>query len=337
MLLGIYARAKGSREIVEAALVEGLGADYRTGLAALLPARLDELDRPPALREQILPFVPGKHLIERTPNLPYGPAGWRNHLDIYRRKDRPAGQGRAPVLVNVHGGAWIMGDKDRQAMPLIHHLASLGWVCVAINYRLSPRGTFPDHIVDVKRALAWVKAHIAEYGGDPDFVVLSGGSAGGHLCSLATLSAGDPAYQPGFEDVDLRVQACVPFYGVYDFTNRTGNTKPLVRLLERTVVKKRLADARDVFDKASPMSRVNAGAPPFLVIHGTNDTLVPVGEARLFVELLRKASRAPVVYVELPEAQHAFEVWSSARTAHVIRGVARFLAVVHQRYETEKA
>ena len=90
------------------------------------------------------------------------------------------------------------------------------------NYALSPKATFPDHLIDVKRALAWVKEHIAEYGGDPGYVVISGGSAGGHLSSLAALTPNRPEYQPGFEAVDTTVQACVPFYGVYDFTNRDG-------------------------------------------------------------------------------------------------------------------
>jgi acetyl esterase/lipase len=203
-------------------------------------------------------------------------------------------------------------------------------VCVALNYRLSPKATFPDHLVDVKRALAWVKEHIAEYGGNPDFVVITGGSAGGHLCSLAALTPNDPEYQPGFEDVDTSVQACVPFYGVYDFTNRKGVGRGDMRIfLERVVVKASLERDRDAFDRASPMSRITADAPPMFVIHGANDTLVPVAEARLFVELLRETSRAPVVYAELPMAQHAFEVFPSMRTYHVVGAVERFVAVVY--------
>ena len=70
--------------------------------------------------------------------------------------------------------------------------------------------------------MAWVKEHIAEYGGDPAFVAVSGGSAGGHLCALLALTAGDPAFQPGFEEADTSVDACVPFYGVMDMTGRRG-------------------------------------------------------------------------------------------------------------------
>ena len=75
----------------------------------------------------------------------------------------------------------------------MYHLAARGWVCVAINYRLSPQATWPDHLVDCKRALAWIREHIAEYGGDPDYVVVTGGSAGGHLTAMMGLTAERPA------------------------------------------------------------------------------------------------------------------------------------------------
>ena len=109
--------------------------------------------------------------------------------------------------------------RSPQAYPLLSHLADHGWICVSIDYRVSPRNTWPDHIVDVKRALAWIKEHIAEYGGDPDFVAISGGSAGGHLAALAALTPNDPQFQPGFEDADTSVVAAVPIYGRYDWVS----------------------------------------------------------------------------------------------------------------------
>ena len=121
-----------------------------------------------------------------------------HRLDVIRRRGAPPAG--APVLVYIHGGAWVIGDKREQGLPLLHELARRGWVTVTINYRLSPRATWPDHIVDCKRALVWVREHIAEYGGDPGFIAVSGGSAGGHLAALLALTPGDPAFQPGFED-----------------------------------------------------------------------------------------------------------------------------------------
>ena len=131
------------------------------------------------------------------------------------------------MLLQVHGGAWTVGAKEHQGRPLMNQMAAKGWVCVAINYRLSPRDPWPAHIVDVKRAIAWVKDNIADYGGDPDYLAITGGSAGGHLTALAALTPGDPEFQPGFEDADTSVQAAVPFYGIYDFAGSTGLTNAI--------------------------------------------------------------------------------------------------------------
>jgi acetyl esterase/lipase len=201
-------------------------------------------------------------------------------------------------------------------------------VAVTINYGLSPRATWPDHIVDCKRAVAWVHRHIAEYGGDPSFVAISGGSAGGHLAALLALTSGDPAFQPGFETADASVDACAPFYGVYDMTAGRGTSRydeGLLMLLERKVFKRRLSDDPAVFEAASPLYRVHPDAPPFFVVHGTNDTLVPVRDARAFVKALRAVSRAPVQYAELPYTQHAFDVLPSVRSAHAVAAVVRFV------------
>jgi acetyl esterase/lipase len=252
----------------------------------------------------------------------------RNRLDIWRRADLPADAG-APVLVQVHGGAWVGGDKGQQGAPLMGHLAERGWVCVAVNYGLSPKATWPDHIVDVKRALAWVKDNIADHGGDPNFVVISGGSAGGHLAALAALTPGHAAFQPGFEAADTSVAAAVPFYGVYDFTNRDRTGKlDLEGFLAKTVMKTPLADDRAHWEEASPMSWVGPDAPPFFVIHGANDSLVPVEQGEAFATMLRAVSHQPVVFAALPRAQHAFDIFNSVRTIHTVRAVDRFLAVV---------
>jgi acetyl esterase/lipase len=249
----------------------------------------------------------------------------RHRLDVYRRADTGPG---APVLLQIHGGGWMIGNKDQQGLPLMYNLASRGWVCVAINYRLSPKATWPDHLVDCKRAIAWIREHIAEYGGDPDYIVATGGSAGGHLTAMVGLTANDPEYQPGFEDVDTSVHAMVPFYGVYDFRDRfgfRGKNDPLRKGLERYVMKSSRDDAIDAFDSASPMSHLRPDAPPALVIHGTLDRLVPVQEAREFVRMLREVSDSPVAYVELAGTHHAFEVFQSIRTLHTVAAVDRFL------------
>jgi acetyl esterase/lipase len=267
-------------------------------------------------------------------NIDYAGDGQHAHrLDIYRSKLRHPDAPPAPVMVYIHGGAWMIGDKREQGKPMMFELVARGWVCVAVNYRLSPKATWPDHMVDAKRAMAWVKEHIAEYGGDPSFIAVSGGSAGGHLCALLALSAGDPAYQPGFEDADTSVQACVPFYGVMDMTgdpDGSGLYGPgLLKMLEKSVMKTTMAEHPEVFRTASPTLRVRPDAPPFFVLQGANDTLVPVPVARTFVERLRAVSRAPVAYAELPLAQHAFDVLASLRCQATTSAVGDFLTGAH--------
>jgi acetyl esterase/lipase len=338
-LVALQREAGRSRDVLERALQEGLGGDYRERISepfSPLP------DVPVTRMTALVSGFGARRRYAASRDLSYGDHGRHNRLDIWRRADLPTDAG-APVLVQVHGGAWTIGEKRGQAHPLMAHLAERGWVCVAINYRLSPRARWPEHIVDVKRALAWTKANIGRHGGDPSFVVVTGGSAGGHLAALAALTPGPSGrgsgehvhagFQPGFEDADTSVAAAVPFYGVYDFTNRDGSAgRALVPFLERGVMHSRLADNRAVWDEASPMSHVRSDAPPFFVLHGTNDVLVPVEHARSFVRALRSESRNPVVYAELPRAQHAFDLLPSVRAHHTVCAVERFLAVVRSEH-----
>ncbi len=310
------------REQVEEALEEGLGVDY--------VEQLDEKPTPAELatpwRSVVFPFRMKDSRVAIERDVAFTEAGRRGHLDIYRPASGDVAD--APVLLQVHGGAWTIGRKDQQGIPLMLHLASKGWVCVAINYRLAPRDAFPAQIVDVKKGIAWVKEHIAEYGGDPDYVVITGGSAGGHLAALAALTPGDAAYQPGFEDADTSVQAAIPHYGVYDFAGSTETRAAELmrdRFLAPRIVQRRFDEDPDVFEAASPILRVTPDAPDFFVLHGVHDTLVPVQQARLFVERLREVGKATVVYAELPGAQHAFDVFPSIRSAHVVRAIDRYL------------
>ena len=125
------------------------------------------------------------------------------------------------------------------------------------------------------------------------------------------------------------MQACVPFYGVMDLTGSPEGSARfgpgLLELLERRVMKTQESEHPEVFRDASPTFRVNPGAPPFFVLHGVNDTLVPVETARAFVERLRAVSRQPVAYAEFPLAQHAFDVLASLRCQASTSAVADFL------------
>ena len=331
---GLARLVSGSHQVqdhLQEALAEGLGDDWAEQLDAPAPPA----DLATQWRRLVNPFRMRAAGVRVDKNIPFAPEfGKRGMLDVYRPSEGDLSD--APVLLQVHGGAWTIGTKDQQGIPLMQHLAAKGWVCVAVNYRLAPRDPFPAQIIDVKRAIAWIRDHVADYGGNPDYVVITGGSAGGHLSALAALTPGDPAYQPGFESADTSVQAAIPHYGVYDFAGSTGLERAELmrdRFLAPRVLKKRWADDPEAFEAGSPILRITPDAPDFFVLHGDADTLVGVDQARMFVERLRETSKRTVVYAELPGAQHAFDVFPSIRSAHVVNAIDRY---VHWHWHTRR-
>ena len=174
------------------------------------------------------------------------------------------------------------------------HLVRRGWVCLSIEYGSSPRHRWPRQITDVKAAIAWARANVQQFGGDPNFVAVAGCSAGGHLATLAGLTADDPQWQAELPaDADTSVDAVVSVYGLYDWHDRsTPERDRFLEFLERVVVKRSQARRPEVFRAASPMERVHSSAPPFLAVHGSNDGFIPVGEARGFVERMRSVSES---------------------------------------------
>ena len=276
--LGLAVLATGGLVVVVLqAMKTGVAVDdalVAAGLPARTPRRLP-------LRVFLWPFAVPHPGIERISNIAYGDAGRANLLDVYRSRSHT---GAGPTFVHLHGGTFRVGKKSREARPLFHRLARHGWVCVSANYRL--RTQYSDPLADVKSVLAWVRAHGPEYGADPNVVFVAGSSAGGHLASMAALTA-----------TDAEVTAVVSLYGYY------GPVGP---------------------ERSSPMAYDGRGAPPFFVAHPDRDTLVVVEDARRFVESLRKGSTNPVVYAELPGAQHGFDFFYSIRFEAVIDGIEAF-------------
>lgn len=260
-------------------------------------------------------------------NIAYGPARGQV-LDVWRRKDTPP---NAPVLVFLPGGGWVHGSRVLQGYALMSQLAEQGWVCLSIDYRVAPQHRWPRHIQDVKAAIAWARAHADTVGGDPNFVAVAGCSAGGHLAALAGLTPDAPEFgaelAPG---ADTSVDAVVGIYGRYDWVDRsTREREDFVRFLEQIVVRGSLADRPEVFEQASPLARVHPDAPPFLVVHGTTDRIIPVAQARAFVDSLTAVSRSRVSYLELPGAGHAFDLTDGRRTGTAVAAMVTFLQQTH--------
>jgi acetyl esterase/lipase len=317
------------------------GDQSRRQLLAQTPAVLTEalqgivtaedLSPPWPSHQQLAPLwkAAGQRRYVHRPSVHYG-----DHpsqvLDVWRREE---GLGApAPVLVYIPGGAWVFGSRTLQGHELMAHLVRRGWVCLSLEYRTSPQHRWPRQMTDVKAAISWARANVADFGGDPNFIVAAGCSAGGHLATLAGLTANDPQWQAELPtDADTSVDAVVSMYGLYDWQDRsTVQRARFMQFLERVVVKRSQDRHPEVFRAASPVDRVHEAAPPFLVVHGSRDSLIPVDEARAFVHRLRSVSGAPVGYAELPGVGHGFDLIDAERTGAVVAAVGRFLRQVHR-------
>ncbi len=306
-------------EVCSAAL-QGIIGDF-DGVDWPLPGRIA-----PALRM----LEQRRRYVHRTA-VRYGPHE-SQLLDVWRLPELPAKP--APVLIFVPGGAWLHGSRTFQGSALMSRLAAAGWVCLAIDYRVSPRHRWPRHVMDVKAAISWARANADQVGGDRDFVAIAGCSAGGHLASLAALTPGDDRFESDLDaGSNTSVDAAVSIYGRYDWHDRsTPERDGFVDFLESIVVQRRYDRHEDIYRDASPMARVTDGAPPFFVVHGSSDFVIPVAQARTFVDELRATSRQTVGYLELPGAQHGFDLIDANCTGSACTAIGLFLNEIHRRH-----
>jgi acetyl esterase/lipase len=289
--------------VVALLVVAGLLALVRDAArtrAAVEAALGEPVTTPSPWRSRLLPIPWRPREVRRVGPLPYGDAP-RQRLDVYRRHDLA---GPAPVLVHLHGGGYFSGGRRRESRLLRHAAARRGWVVVSADYRLRPQADWPDHLVDVKRVVAWIREHAHEHGADPSTVVVSGSSAGGHLSVLAALTANDPQLQPGFEEADTTISAAVGLYGYYGrYYGRGPDEDPV----------------------SDPFALTAEHAPPIFLVHGDHDTYTSVEAARDLAVHLRQTAPVPVLYAELPGAQHGFDILASERFEAVTAAVVRFL------------
>jgi acetyl esterase/lipase len=224
-------RALRAQEAIALALDDGVGSGWRD----LVPDR-----RRPWARILLSPIPLGGRTVERIRDVAYGPHGRRNRLDVYRRRDRPTG---GPVLLHLHGGGFHSGDKAREAGPLTRHLAASGWVCVSSNYRLRPRATAADQAADTASAIAWVRAHATEYGGDPARLFLAGSSAGAYLSAQAV-----------FDGVS-GVRGVICRYGYYGSLEPAGDIPPFLVIHGENDIPVPATDVRAFADRVRAVSK----------------------------------------------------------------------------------
>lgn len=231
-------------------------------------------------------------------------------LDLYLPE--PSSDKPLPLIVHIHGGGWRAGNKF--PCPVMS-LVFKGYAVASVEYRFSQKAVFPAQIQDCQAAIRWLRAHAKQYNFDNEHLGAVGGSAGGHLSALVGTSGGKKAFPPigGHLDYSDRVQAVIDIFGPADFSTvvqqaaEDKNVKnifafntpsdPYSSLIGTKLDDKAKADA------VSPVHYVSKDNPPFLILHGTHDTLVPYAQSAQ-LEAALKAQNIPVWLQTLPGAGH---------------------------------
>jgi len=248
------------------------------------------------------PRVPEGTVIHR--DLPYVTGGHeRQRLDLYL----PKGGKDLPLIVWVHGGAWLAGSKDRP-VPLAY-LAD-GYAVASINYRLSQHALFPAQIEDCKAAVRWLRASAAKYAIDPNRFAAWGESAGGHLSAMLGTTGDIKEFEVGGNlTVSSRVQAVLDFFGPTDLLQMDAHRLPNGMVHnpadspESKLIGGPIQENKDKVAKANPITYVTKDDPPFLIVHGDADPLVPHHQSELLEAALKKAG-VPVTFYTVKGGGH---------------------------------
>jgi len=212
-----------------------------------------------------------------------------------------------PVVVFVHGGAWRTGNR-RSGMRYLLPLARAGYLGVSIDYRLTQQARFPAQLYDAKAAVRWVRAHIADYGGDPQRIAVAGSSAGAQLALLLGLSNGEPELEGAVGDeldTSSAVSLIVDWFGPSDLRYSDEQLDSWEQLIMRELLGGLPAEVPELAALASPITHIDAADPPVLIIHGTADETVPIALSQKLYEAL-KAAGVEAEYIEVPGGGHGF-------------------------------
>ena len=254
------------------------------------------------------PLPPGVKVIR---DIPYVPGGHeRQRLDLYLPEQRVPDGKSLPVIIWVHGGAWLGGDKSN--CPALGYVAR-GYAVASVGYRLSQHATFPAQIHDCKAAVRWLRANAKEHGLNADRFGVWGPSAGGHLVALLG-TAGDVKELEGdlgkHHGTSSRVQCVIDWFGPTDLTAMARQAPPNGRINhdapdapEARLIGGPVQENKDKAAKANPITYVTKNDPPFLIFHGTADDIVPFGQSELLEQALRAAG-VEVTFVPVEGAGH---------------------------------
>lgn len=230
--------------------------------------------------------------------------------DLYLPASNPSGA-RRPAVVIIHGGGWTGGDKGAaREINIGTNLALNGYVGLSINYVLAStnkdtaKATWPQNLHDCMTAVRWLRKHAERLQVNPERIGVIGGSAGGHLAAMLAVTGGEDGLDPKgpYGEFSCRVQCAVDLYGPADLSGR----------LHLTMLGRSSEEAPELYRAASPVTYVDKLDPPILIVHGTADKTVDVGQSRLFAAKLKEAgARHELVIVE--GAPHTFHLQPKQR------------------------
>jgi acetyl esterase/lipase len=238
-------------------------------------------------------------------------------LDLAKPKQD---KGPYPAVVCLHGSGWRFGTRQ-EMNGIMESLAHMGYVGVTVSYRLAPAAQFPAQIEDIKAAVRWLRANSEKYQINRDRIGVVGFSAGGHLaCLLGATDAKDGLEgNGGNPEQSSRVQAVVSFCGPTDFTTRDW-PEDVEKGLVEPFLGGTFKDKPEVYKRASPINYVTADDPPFLLIHGIKDPLIPVDQAKRFLDKLQEAGVS--VQLNLENGGHG---WEGPAMERSVREILSFL------------
>lgn len=234
-------------------------------------------------------------------------------VDIYV----PATKGPHPLVLYIHGGGWVGGHTRHSGAlanfpAVLASLAAEGFIVASLEYRLSGEAKFPAQLQDAKAALRFLGANASQYRIDTSRVGIWGGSAGGHLTALAALTCKDVSLDPQAVG-DLCPTAAVTWYGVFDFAKLVGPDRPAGDGNANRLINCAAPCPAERLAWASPVAYIDAKDPPFLLIHGTEDKVVPVAQSRE-AEAVFRAAGVPVESIYIPGVDHSFIGTTPAQT-----------------------
>lgn len=253
-------------------------------------------------------------------NVPYVTgASAAQQLDLYLPSE---GAGPWPVIVWVHGGGWQNGSKE-QCPPLRSGYVGMGYAVASVNYRLSGEAVFPAQIADCKAALRWLRAHATEYHLNPDAFGAWGASAGGHLVALLGTSRGVKEFDLGENlEQSSQVQAVCDFFGPSDLavmvTTPGYERHGLADSPESKLIGGMPSENPEKARAASPVTYVDASDPPFLIVHGEKDPVVPADQSTRLQAALGKAGVTSQLIL-LPGAKHGGPEFNSPTVQSTVR------------------